>query len=57
MQLEVELHALEKEEDKASKARLVDVSVDVEFFFLPRVGDIFDNEHISILRAMLNVRV
>jgi len=28
MQLEVELHALEKEKDKASKARLVDVSVD-----------------------------
>jgi len=29
----VALHALEKEEDKASKARLVDVSVDVKFFF------------------------
>ena len=26
MQLEVELHALEKEKDKASKARLVEVS-------------------------------
>jgi ATP-dependent Clp protease ATP-binding subunit ClpB len=33
MQLEVELHALEKEKDKASKARLVDVSMNVEFFF------------------------
>ncbi|MCI75961.1 chaperone protein ClpB1-like, partial [Trifolium medium] len=31
MQLEVELHALEKEEDKASKAHLVDVRVDFEF--------------------------
>ena len=28
MQLEVELHALEKEKDKASKARLVEVSID-----------------------------
>ena len=27
MQLEVELHALEKEKDKASKARLVEVSI------------------------------
>jgi hypothetical protein len=27
MQLEVELHAVEKEEDKASKAHLVDVSM------------------------------
>ena len=27
MQLEVELHALEKEKDKASKARLVEVGI------------------------------
>lgn len=27
MQLEIELHALEKEKDKASKARLVEVSI------------------------------
>jgi hypothetical protein len=31
MQLEVELHALEKEEDKASKAHLVDVRMDDKF--------------------------
>ena len=31
MQLEVELHALEKEKDKASKARLVDVSISAGF--------------------------
>jgi ATP-dependent Clp protease ATP-binding subunit ClpB len=33
MQLEVELHALEKEDDKASKTRLLDVSLDVEYLF------------------------
>jgi hypothetical protein len=33
MQLEVELHALEKEDDKASKARVVNVSMNVEFLF------------------------
>lgn len=33
MQLEVELHALEKEKDKASKARLVEVSILCSSFF------------------------
>lgn len=32
MQLEVELHALEKEKDKASKARLLDVCMNIELF-------------------------
>jgi len=60
MQLEVELHALEKEKDKASKARLVDVSMDVKFFLsithlriqichnCINLDDIFDNEDIFI---------
>lgn len=34
MQLEVELHALEKEKDKASKARLVEVSIASYYFSL-----------------------
>lgn len=34
MQLEVELHALEKEKDKASKARLVEVSTQMPVIFL-----------------------
>lgn len=35
MQLEIELHALEKEKDKASKARLVEVSrrISIQFYF------------------------
>lgn len=34
IQLEVELHALEKEKDKASKARLVEVSLHAFFQYL-----------------------
>lgn len=34
MQLEVELHALEKEKDKASKARLVEVSVESSYVLM-----------------------
>jgi ATP-dependent Clp protease ATP-binding subunit ClpB len=33
MQLEVQLYSLEKRDDKDSKARLVDVSLDVELLF------------------------
>ena len=37
MQLEVELHALEKEKDKASKARLVEVSIKSSIELLRRI--------------------
>ena len=37
MQLEVELHALEKERDKASKARLVEVSIKSSIELLRRI--------------------
>lgn len=41
MQLIVEVHALEKEKDKSSKARLVEVSIDRLFHLHCTIGDYF----------------